>query len=95
MNRSLVIALTFGCAGLSSPAIGQVPGAARIAAQREAMAPLARLDGVWRGKAWTMLPTGMNAGVRISPRCMRIVPVRAAPSIAPILKEKRAIAARS
>ena len=60
MNRSLVIALALGCAGLSSPAIGQVPGAARIAAQREAMAPLARLDGVWRGKAWTMLPTGRH-----------------------------------
>jgi hypothetical protein len=29
-----------------------------IAAQREAMAPFARMDGVWRGPAWTLLPNG-------------------------------------
>jgi hypothetical protein len=29
-----------------------------IAAQKEAMAPLAYMDGVWRGTAWTMLPSG-------------------------------------
>jgi hypothetical protein len=29
-----------------------------IAAQREAMAPLAMMDGVWRGPAWTLLPSG-------------------------------------
>ena len=39
------------------------------------------------------VPTGMNAGVRISPRCMLIVPVRAAPSVAAIEKEKRVIRA--
>jgi hypothetical protein len=32
--------------------------AALIAAQREAMAPLAFMDGVWRGPAWTILPSG-------------------------------------
>src|SRR5262249_59043420 len=32
--------------------------AALIAAQREAMAPLAYMDGVWRGSAWTVLPSG-------------------------------------
>ena len=32
-------------------------------AQREAMAPLAFLDGQWRGEAWTMLPTGQKHGV--------------------------------
>jgi hypothetical protein len=31
----------------------------------------------------------MNAGVRISPRNIRITPVRAAPSVADIWKEKR------
>lgn len=36
------------------------------------------------------VPTGMKAGVRISPRSIEIVPVRAAPSIAAIEKEKRA-----
>ncbi len=29
-----------------------------IAAQKEAMAPLAFMDGVWRGPAWTILPSG-------------------------------------
>jgi hypothetical protein len=32
--------------------------AALIAAQREAMAPLAYMDGVWRGPAWTILRSG-------------------------------------
>jgi hypothetical protein len=32
--------------------------AALIAAQREALAPLAMMDGVWRGPAWTLLPSG-------------------------------------
>jgi hypothetical protein len=30
----------------------------RIAAEHEAMVPLAYLDGVWRGPAWIMLPSG-------------------------------------
>lgn len=29
-----------------------------MAAQREAMKPLAILDGIWRGPAWTILPSG-------------------------------------
>jgi len=32
--------------------------AALIAAQRQAMAPLSFMDGVWRGPAWTILPSG-------------------------------------
>lgn len=32
--------------------------AALIAAQKEAMAPLAYMDGVWRGPAWTILQSG-------------------------------------
>jgi hypothetical protein len=35
------------------------------------------------------VPTGMNVGVRISPRRMAMTPVRAAPSVAAIEKEKR------
>jgi hypothetical protein len=37
---------------------GRPDPAATIAAQREAMAPLAMMDGVWRGPAWTILPSG-------------------------------------
>jgi hypothetical protein len=31
----------------------------------------------------------MNAGVRTSPRCIAMMPVRAAPSVAEVEKEKR------
>jgi hypothetical protein len=45
---------------LSSTARGQGGSdpATLIAAQREAMAPLAYMDGVWRGSAWTILESG-------------------------------------
>jgi hypothetical protein len=35
------------------------------------------------------VPTGMNAGVRISPRRIRMAPMRARPSVASIAKAKR------
>ena len=35
------------------------------------------------------VPTGMNAGVRISPRSIAIVPVRAVPSVAAMVNSKR------
>ena len=37
---------------------GRPDSAALIKAQREAMATFAFMDGVWRGPAWTMLPSG-------------------------------------
>ncbi|SRR6266446_3557790 len=43
---------------LSVSAQGPPNPAAMIAAQREGMAPLAYMDGVWRGPAWTILPSG-------------------------------------
>ncbi len=45
---------------LSLPALGQgQPDAtALIAAQKQALAPLAFMDGVWRGTAWTILASG-------------------------------------
>ena len=50
-------ALALAAATLASNA--QVPDPApRIAAQKEAMAPLAYMDGVWRGPATTTLPSG-------------------------------------
>lgn len=45
--------------GFASPVSEQAPdSAALIASQREAMAKLAFMDGVWRGPAWTILPSG-------------------------------------
>lgn len=46
--------------GICSTASGQgrPDPAALIAAQREAMVKLSFMDGVWRGTAWTILPSG-------------------------------------
>ena len=45
-------------ASLAAPAQERPSPAALIAAQREAMVRLAYMDGVWRGPAWTILPSG-------------------------------------
>jgi hypothetical protein len=41
-----------------APAQGRPDPEALLAAQREAMAKLAMLDGEWRGTAWTITPSG-------------------------------------
>ncbi|GGC63874.1 DUF1579 domain-containing protein [Undibacterium terreum] len=43
---------------MSAHGQGRPDSAALIAAQRAAMQPLAILDGIWRGPAWTILPSG-------------------------------------
>jgi hypothetical protein len=50
---SLMIGISLTAAGQGRP-----DPAALISAQREAMAPLSVMDGVWRGPAWTILPSG-------------------------------------
>ncbi len=47
---------------LISTAQGPDP-ATLMAAQKEAMAPLSFMDGVWRGPAWTILPSGQKHNV--------------------------------
>lgn len=46
--------------GIASAALaqGRPDPAKLIAAQKEAMAKLASMDGIWRGDAWIMLPSG-------------------------------------
>jgi hypothetical protein len=46
--------------GVSLTALGQgrPDPATLIAAQREAMVPLASMDGVWKGPAWVIMPSG-------------------------------------
>jgi hypothetical protein len=39
---------------------GRPDPAKLISAQKEAMAKLAFMDGIWRGTAWTLLPTGQK-----------------------------------
>lgn len=59
-HRLASVALLMMMGGVSSTASGQgrPDPAALIAAQREAMVPLGYMDGVWRGPAWIMLPSG-------------------------------------
>jgi hypothetical protein len=52
----VILAITTGMA--SALGQGRPDPATLIAAQREAMTPLAIMDGVWRGPAWTILPSG-------------------------------------
>jgi hypothetical protein len=62
MSRTLFAALA-----LLATAAGAAPAAAQrqdpatlLAAERAAMAPLAWMDGVWRGPAWTVLSSGVR-----------------------------------
>ena len=52
-----VLGLTFASPLAAQPR--QDP-ASMVAAQRQAMAPLARMDGVWRGPAWSITPAGRH-----------------------------------
>src|SRR6185503_9710455 len=63
MIRQRVAAFTLitcgSIAGVAFAAFAQGrPDPNLIAAQKEAMAPLAFMDGVWRGPAWTILASG-------------------------------------
>lgn len=58
-------------------------------------APVARTLSGFIALTVAAVPTGMNAGVRISPRNMLIVPVRALPSVAAMEKEKRSATAKA
>jgi hypothetical protein len=60
--RSFRILATLVLVAVVAPGVvagqGRPDPAALQAAQREAMVRLAPLDGVWRGAAWTLLPSG-------------------------------------
>ena len=55
--------VTFALASVAVFGQGRPDSAALLKAQREAMAPLAYMDGVWRGPAWTILPSGEKHSV--------------------------------
>jgi hypothetical protein len=67
MSRRSLATLTLVAAAVLAPAAVRAQGPpdpeALLSAQRTAMAPLARLDGVWRGPAWTILPNGQRVEV--------------------------------
>lgn len=64
-HRLAAFAFLVMAVGVSFAALGQGrPDPAKLmAAQREAMARLAFMDGVWRGPAWTILPSGEKRSV--------------------------------
>lgn len=63
MIRNRIVALALLLTGIvltasTASAQARPDPAAQVAAQREGMRPLAFMDGVWRGPAWTILPSG-------------------------------------
>lgn len=61
MRVMLSLALVAGLTAAALPAAAQLyDPPSRLAAQSEAMKPLAWMDGVWRGPAWTILPNGQK-----------------------------------
>ncbi len=61
--RTLVLAIATMAVSLTAAGQGRPDPAALIAAQREAMARLAYMDGMWRGPAWTILESGEKHNV--------------------------------
>jgi hypothetical protein len=57
-HRLAAFALLASLAASPAFAQGRPDPAALIAAQKEAMKAFAAMDGVWRGPAWTLLPSG-------------------------------------
>ena len=59
-KRRIAVLMFLMMTGAAITALGQgsQDPATLIAAQREAMQRLAVMDGVWRGSAWTILPSG-------------------------------------
>lgn len=51
---------------------GRPDPAALMAAQVEAMKRLAAMDGVWRGPAWTILPSGEKHAIVQTERVARV-----------------------
>lgn len=66
INRSfsaLVIVIAIGIVSAAYGQQGRPDPATLIAAQREAMSKLSFMDGIWRGPAWALLPTGEKHNV--------------------------------
>lgn len=55
---ALLLLVTQGATFTAAGQQGRPDPAATMASQREAMLRLAFMDGVWRGPAWTILPSG-------------------------------------
>lgn len=64
-NRFALLGLVMITAGMALSVFsqGRPDSAALIATQRDAMKQFALMDGVWRGPAWTILPSGEKHNV--------------------------------
>jgi hypothetical protein len=63
-GRLSVVVLLLLAAGMASTVFAQRPDSATmIAAQKEAMARFADMDGVWRGPAWILLDSGEKQNI--------------------------------
>src|SRR5437868_6347034 len=62
-HRTELLGIVLLIAGMSVRGQGREDPAKLIAAQREAMLPLAFMDGVWRGPAWTILESGQKHSI--------------------------------
>lgn len=62
MTRKLLAATALAFTACAGAAFAQMPPdpGPRIAAQAEAMRKLSAMDGVWRGPAWTLTPSGKH-----------------------------------
>ena len=58
LAAAVLTAWAVSAAAVPAAAQGPIPNPDRIAAQTEAMKPLAWMDGVWRGTAWFATPEG-------------------------------------
>lgn len=74
MFRHRLVAIAILMMALSSSASmqGRPDPAALMAAQVEAMKRLAAMDGVWRGPAWTILPSGEKHAIVQTERVARV-----------------------
>lgn len=59
----LVLSLALALTATPGHAQGRPDAAALLVAQRAALKPLSFMDGVWRGPAWTILPSGVKHDV--------------------------------
>jgi len=60
MRKLLIAAASLSLLAGGASGQGRPDPAAMIAAERDAMAKLAMMDGMWRGTAWSLTPTGRH-----------------------------------
>lgn len=60
LAQLVLLSIVAALATVTAMGQGRPDPAATIAAQREAMKAFAVMDGVWRGPAWTILPSGKH-----------------------------------